>query len=376
MIDVMRRYPMRRTVLASVLVLLGSLAVFADDQCIRLFLKAKEQFKMAQYDAALATLDALAAEAEKPGNEKYRTQLPAGLAFYRGACFAALGRTDEAREKFETFLTYTPNASLDPSAYPPKVIAALEETRRAMNVEKEKPAETGSLATSYRAYVAPVEKGAEEAGEDWAEGPVRFLLTGEQKEDYVRLSDPASRSEFITEFWKVRDPKSETPENEARIEFERRVAFADARFSQEETRGSLTDRGMIFVLMGPPTWVGRKPITTGDDANDPKGMQQYSDLDVRNALRGTSSVGSARVYDKMTHVGTKLPNADGNYREVWHFRRELLPKGVSYQQVDFEFITRAGYGENVWNREPRTLTTLEKARNAVRAGTFTRAAAR
>jgi GWxTD domain-containing protein len=245
-----------------------------------------------------------------------------------------------------------------------------------MNVQKEKPAESGSLAASYRAYQAPVEKGAEEAGEDWAQGPVRFLLTGEQKDDYERLSDPASRSEFITEFWKARDPKSETPENEARIEFERRVAFADARFSQDETRGSLTDRGMVFVLMGPPTWVGRKPITTGDDVNDPKGMQQYSDLDVRNALRGTSGAGSARVYDKMTHAGTKLPNADGNYREVWHFRREVLPTAVSYQQVDFEFITRAGYGQNVWQREPRTLTTLEKARTAVRAGTFTRAASR
>ena len=366
---------MRRAILASVLVLLGSFA-FADDQCVRLFLQAKEEFRLAQYEKALVSLDALAAEAEKPGNEKYRAQLPAGLAFYRGACFAALGRTDEAREKFETFLTYQPNASLDPAAYPPKVIAVLEDTRHGMNVAAQKPAETGTLAASYRAYQAPVEKGAEEAGEDWAEGPVRFLLTADQKMDYERLSDPASRSEYITEFWKGRDPKSETPENEARIEFERRVAFADSRFSQDETRGSLTDRGMVFVLLGPPTWAGRKPINTGDDVNDPKGMSMYSDLDVRNALRGQSSAGSNRVYDRMTSTGTKLPNADGNYREVWHFRRELLPAGISYQQVDFEFITRQGYGANVWNREPRTLSTLEKARIAVRSGTFTRAASR
>ena len=302
--------------------------------------------------------------------------MPAGLAFYRGACYAALGRTDEAREKFETFLTYQPNASLDPAAYPPKVIAALEDTRRGMNAAAQKPAESGTLAASYRAYAASVEKGAEEAGEDWADGPVRFLLTADQRLDYTRLSDPASRSEFITEFWKVRDPKSETPENEARIEFERRVAFADSRFSQDETRGSLTDRGMVFVLMGPPTWVGRKPLTTGDDANDPKGMSRYSDLDIRNALRGTSGAASARIYDKMTSSSTKLPDSDGNYREVWHFRRELLPAGISYHQVDFDFITRKGYGRNVWQREARTLTTLEKARSAVRAGTFTRAASR
>src|SRR5262245_7905926 len=314
MIVTMRRLSMRRALLGSslALVVFASLAR-SDDTCIRLFLKAKDQFKMAQYDAALATLDAVAAEAEKPGNEKYRTQLPAGLAFYRGACFAALGRTDEAKEKFEIFLTYQPNASLDPAAYPPKVIAALDATRQAMNVQKEKPAETGSLAASYRAYQAPVEKGAEEAGEDWAEGPVRFLLSGAQREDYERLSDPASRSEFITEFWKARDPKSETPENEARIEFEKRVAFADVRFSQEETRGSLTDRGMVFILMGPPTWVGRKPISTGEDPAEPKGMQMYSSLDVKNALVGTSSGASARIYDKMTSSGTKLTGSDMNY---------------------------------------------------------------
>jgi GWxTD domain-containing protein len=368
---------MRRALLGSslALVVFASFAL-SDDTCIRLFLKAKDQFKMAQYDAALATLDALAAEAEKPGNEKYRAQLPAGLAFYRGACYAALGRTDEAREKFETFLTYEPNASLDPATYPPKVIAALDDARRTANVEAQKPAESGTLGAAYRAYVAPVEKGAEEAGDDWADGPVRFLLTSEQRDDYSRLSDPATRSEYIAEFWKVRDPKPETPENEARIEFDKRVAFADARFGQNETRGSLTDRGMVFILLGPPTWAGRKPIVTGDDPADPKGMQRYSDLDVKNALKGTSSAGSQLVFDHMTSSGTKLPTSDMNYREVWHFRRELLPAGVSYQQVDFEFITRAGYGHNVWNREPRTLTTLEKARSAVRAGTFTRAASR
>ena len=47
---------MRRALLASVLVLLGSLA-FADDQCVRLFLEAKEEFRLAQYEKALASLE-------------------------------------------------------------------------------------------------------------------------------------------------------------------------------------------------------------------------------------------------------------------------------------------------------------------------------
>jgi len=366
---------MRRALIASGLVLLSALAS-ADSECVRLFLKAKEQFRLAQYAASLESLDQLAAEVEKPGNESYRTALPAGLAFYRGACDAALGRTDEAREKFATFLTYQPNATLDPSTYPPKVIALLEDVRKTMRTEAEHPAETGSLATAFRAYQAPVDKSSEEAGEDWAEGPAGYLLTSEQKHTYERLSDPASRSEFITSFWKERDARPETPENETRIEFERRVAFADTRFAQDETRGSVTDRGMVFVLLGPPTWIGRKPLSVGEDAADPKGMSMYSDLDLRNALKNTSGAASARIYDKMTSVGTRLPDSDGNYREVWHYRRELLPAGISFHQVDFEFITRKGYGQNVWQREGRTLTTLETARAALRVGPLTRTASR
>ena len=54
------------------------------------------------------------------------------------------------------------------------------------------------------------------------------------------------------------------------------------------------------------------------------------------------------------------------WREVWHYRRELLPAGVPYQQVDFEFITSKGYGKNVLQREDTVLTTVEAARRSIR----------
>jgi GWxTD domain-containing protein len=335
-------------------------------------MKAKEQFRLAAYANALVTLDRVQEESERPGNEPYRAQLQPGLAFYRGACLAAMGRTEEARPQFELFLTYQPKASLDPAAYPPKVIAALEEARRNTATAASKPAESGSLANSYRAYVAPAGPVPEEEGENWAKGPAGYLLTSDQKIEYSRLSDAVARSEFTSQFWKLRDPKPETPENEAREEFERRAAFADAHFAQGEKRGSLTDRGMVFVLLGPPTWAGRKPIATGDDTSDPKGMSLYSDLEVRNALKGKSGSASAYIYDYMTGPGTKLPDSDGNYREVWHYRRELLPASVSFQQVDFDFITRKGYGRNILQREDLVLATLEAAREAARAGRFSR----
>ena len=181
--------------------------------------------------------------------------LPA-LHFYRGACYAAMGRGPEAREQFEVFLTYQPNASLDPSLYPKKVTNALEETRKSLAKKgaPDNPAMT-SLAQAYAAFRLVMQPEEASADENWANGPVRFLLTSDERRDFERLGGPAARSEFVTAFWKARDPRTETDDNEFREEFEKRVAFADSRFTQDETRGSMTDRGMVSSL-------GRKPSGT------------------------------------------------------------------------------------------------------------------
>ena len=344
-----------------------------------LFYKAKEQFRMANYAESLKTLDLLQKESESPGNEPARAQLAPGLAFYRGACLAALGRTDEARESFDVFLAYEPNPRLDPSVYPKKVIAAIEEARKdaqkapkpapaygSATTPSERPAESGAFAATYRAfrYDSPESDGADE---NWADGPARYLLTSEQRADYQRLSTLAERSEYIAEFWKAHDPTPETPENEFRDEFEKRVAYADQRLGQGETRGSLTDRGMLFVLLGPPTWVGRKPIAIGEDTADPQGMVRYTHARFRRCvLKGVSSSEVAAVVAAMTGPANTLPESETSWREVWHYRRELLPRSVSYLQVDFLFVTKRGYGNEVLQRDEVALTTIDAAKNATR----------
>jgi GWxTD domain-containing protein len=341
-----------------------------------LFYKAKEQFRMANYSESLKTLDLLQEEADKPGNEAARSQLAPGLAFYRGACYAALGRADEARASLEAFLAYEPNPKLDPSLYPKKVIAAVEEARKDLQKAPkpapasgaapapENPAETGAFAASYRAfkYEAPESDGADD---NWADGPVRYLLTSEQREEYQRLSTLAERSEFIVDFWKAHDPTPDTPENEFRREFEKRVAYADQRLGQGETRGSLTDRGMLFVLLGPPTWAGRKPIAIGEDTADPQGMVRYTTLDAAGALKGANA-NVAAILATMSGPANTLPESDTSWREVWHYRRELLPRSVSYLQVDFLFVTKRGYGSEVLQRDEVALATIEAAKTATR----------
>ena len=342
-----------------------------------LFQKAKEQVKSARWKEALTTLDALDAATRDPGFAAQRKQLDPALAFYRAVSMANLDRADEAQAQFQIYLTATPNASLDRAMYTKKTMDAFEVARKTMVRPDEAAPGMPSLATSYRDFRPADGVLTDPPGERWADGPVKVLLTADDKRQWAGLMDPASRSEFITKFWAARDPKPETPENEFRQEFEKRVAFADKNFVQGETRGSLTDRGMVFLLLGPPTYIGRKPIATGDDTADSQGMSSVgrhdTDIAIASATAGgKQSTGKLNsMADQSSGPGTRMTDSAANWREVWHYRRELLPAGVPYQQVDFEFITRKGYGTNVLQRDSSALATLDAARQKMRAAAKT-----
>jgi len=73
------------------------------------------------------------------------------------------------------------------------------------------------------------------------------------------LPTDAARSEWIRMFWKRHDPVPETPENEARITFWRRVVEANHMFEDSATPGWKSDRGKVYILIGPPTDIQEDP---------------------------------------------------------------------------------------------------------------------
>ncbi len=344
--------------LAPILALLLAEASLPD-----LFQKAKQEFKFGSYEQALATLTSLDQESSRQGFEKQRAVLLPGLLFYRAASLAGLNRDKEAVAGFKAFLVLKPDATLDPAFYPKSVIAALEEARREIAKAQllPSPVEPGAIAAAYRAFVPPA-GGLGSADENWSAGPVRWLLTASEKRAYAALADPLSRSEFIANFWRERSFIPETPGNEFREEFERRSAFADARFAQGEERGSLTDRGMVFILLGPPSYSGRKQLRTGDDIADPSGLSRYTRSEQAAAEQsGGSRTERVERIERVSGPGTTVQDAGSNLVEVWHYLRGNLPKGVPYQEVVFEFVTKQGYGKNVLQRDSAALATLARA---------------
>ena len=358
---------MKRSVLVLAAAFLSG--ILAAQAIPELFQTAKQQIKASAWQDVLKTLDALEAESAKPGNEEVRAQLRGPVAFYRGVCAANLNRAEDARAAFEIFLDTNPNAAIDPGMYSKKAVAAFDAAR--MNVAPPAGDGTASLFTKYQEFKAPPNIG-ELPDERWGEGPTKWLMTPEEKRAWALVSSGAERVEFIDKFWEARNPRPGTSDNTFRTGFERRVAFADLNFVQDEKRrGSMTDRGMVFVLLGPPTWVGRKPIRTGEDPADSAGMSSVGSHDEANAQRAarassptgkTSSGQQAAISAGYTGPGTRTLDSSNSWREVWHYRKELLPKGTPYLQVDAEFITKKGYGVNVMQREPQILNTLDFAR--------------
>ncbi len=100
-----------------------------------LFRKAKAEVKAESWTEALETLDALDAEAARPGNEAARQQLAAPTAFYRGVCDANLGNADRAEADFATFLRENPGATIDKTMYSKKAVAAFEAARKEAGFE-------------------------------------------------------------------------------------------------------------------------------------------------------------------------------------------------------------------------------------------------
>lgn len=94
----------------------------------------------------------------------------------------------------------------------------------------------------------------------WQGGPVRYLITAEEEREFRSLTDDAARLEFIRRFWGRRDPTRDTPENELRDLFWRRVAEANRLFVETIKQGWKTDRGRIYILLGPPDEQETDPV--------------------------------------------------------------------------------------------------------------------
>lgn len=111
------------------------------------------------------------------------------------------------------------------------------------------------LLSSCRLY--NLEKNLEPKDREWL-SIVRFTITPEERKIFLELPS-SDREKFKEEFWKKRDPDPETEENIFKVEYLRRVNYANDHFIGGGRAGYLQDRGRIYILFGPPSQISRYP---------------------------------------------------------------------------------------------------------------------
>jgi len=79
----------------------------------------------------------------------------------------------------------------------------------------------------------------------------------------MNKSKGAEKERLFREFWRSRDPSPGTEGNELMEEYYQRVRFANANFGTYK-EGWKTDRGMVYVILGPPNEIERRPFDPGE----------------------------------------------------------------------------------------------------------------
>ena len=109
------------------------------------------------------------------------------------------------------------------------------------------------LFASSLAYGAQKKQKLEGTYREWLERDVTYIITKEERDEFVRLTSDETRDKFISDFWEIRNPDPGTPGNSYKDEIYRRIAFANARFGTGSgAEGWRSDRGRTYITLGEP----------------------------------------------------------------------------------------------------------------------------
>lgn len=291
--------------------------------------RAKEQIHAGDHAAALQSLRGATPTAAAMIDLHQRTAALSAIHFYSALAELSLGEKEQATSDLRSFLFYSPAATLDASRFPTEFVSLFEQTRRRLHENRENPA---SFDDAYPGFPPAVSSSVWPLAQWGASSEFMVLATAEEKEQWSRLADDAARRNFIDAFWLARDSDSSTKVNEARVEFLSRIAFADVAFAEgPDGRGSLSDRGRAFVLLGAPQRVSVRPMNRREAWYQPR-----------------------RTIDA------------GNAIEQWTYFRDQLPKKLPNNEVVFRFISEGGSPRRKMEREFLAEKALQDAPAALR----------
>jgi GWxTD domain-containing protein len=162
------------------------------------------------------------------------------------------------------------------------------------------------------------------------DGPEGFLITKKERKVWKKITSDAEAEEFIALFWARRDPDLNTAVNEFRLDFDQRVEAADQLFGYDSTRGALSDRARVLILLG----------SCSRRMNRPPGALASGVQDPNTATGGPS---------RLVASGSLYQNRGST--DFWEYRSEDLPFRFGQVYVNAVFLeTDVGDNDYVLDR--------------------------
>jgi len=88
---------------------------------------------------------------------------------------------------------------------------------------------------------------------------LRYVALGKELKELKEAKEEERVKKWL-DFWKSKDPTPDTPENELKDEYYKRVKYANEHFRIYNKEGYKTDMGMVYIKFGPPDEVDRHPF--------------------------------------------------------------------------------------------------------------------
>ncbi|MCJ7554865.1 MAG: GWxTD domain-containing protein [Ignavibacteriaceae bacterium] len=86
-----------------------------------------------------------------------------------------------------------------------------------------------------------------------------YIATPDELSYIEKAESPNEKLKRFLEYWKAKDPSPNNDENEMFAEYYSRVKYTNDNFSSYR-EGWKSDRGMVFIILGPPNNIDRHPF--------------------------------------------------------------------------------------------------------------------
>jgi GWxTD domain-containing protein len=87
----------------------------------------------------------------------------------------------------------------------------------------------------------------------WLEEEVVYIITEDERNAFLKITENDLRETFIEKFWEIRDPTPGTRANEFQIEHYKRIEYANKYYGiRSAQNGWRSDRGKYHILLGKP----------------------------------------------------------------------------------------------------------------------------